>query len=114
MKTAYVGIIIHHSACPSINGKGYDYLIMKDGSILSSSEPFEPGWLHLCLEGDFSMPSHAPEASLEQFFLLQKLLVRLFRLHRLTPDHLVAHHDGCPGDCFPWNELVISAPSGYH
>jgi hypothetical protein len=114
VQRAYKGIIMHHSACPSINGKGYDYMIMKDGTIVTSPEPFNPDWLHLCLEGDFDSHAYLDADHREQFFILQKLLLRLYRLYRLTPDDIVRHKTDCPGNLFPWSELVISPADGYH
>lgn len=110
----YRKIIIHHSACPSINGKGYDYMIMRDGMILSSSEPYEQGCFHLCLEGDFNSIHPKMNENREQLFIYQKLLLRLFRVYNLSGNHVFAHSNTCPGEHFPWNELVISPSDGYH
>lgn len=108
------GLIIHDSACSSINGKGYDYRIMPDGMIVPSSEKCDPNWIHLCVEGNFSSPLSASKAHHEQFFVMQKLLLRLLRMHRLSPDLIVRHSSTCPGEYFPWPELVISPADGYH
>jgi len=89
-------------------------MVMHDGAIVASPEPFDPEWLHLCLEGDFEAPAIRDEISPEQFFMAQKLLLRLFRLYRLSADKLVSHNRICPGDRFPWSELVISPADGYH
>ena len=110
----YTKIIIHHSACPFINGKGYDYMIMKDGMILSSPELYEPNSLHLCLEGDFNSIHPNINENREQFFIFQKLLLRLFRVFNLSINHVFPHSDTCPGEQFPWDELVISPADGYH
>jgi hypothetical protein len=110
----YTKIIIHHSACSSINGKGYDYMIRQDGSIISSQEPYDPNSLHLCLQGDFSYLNGSSNENREQFFILQKLLLRLFRVFNLSSNDVFAHSDTCPGEHFPWNELVISPTDGYH
>jgi len=110
----YSKIIIHHSACPSINGKGYDYMVMKDGLILSSPEPYEINCLHLCLEGDYSTIQIGLNENREQLFIFQKLLLRLFRVFKLSSDQVFAHSKTCPGEHFPWDELVISTTDGYH
>jgi hypothetical protein len=110
----YTKIIIHHSACPSINGKGYDYKIMKDGMILSSPEPYEPYCFHLCLEGDFNSIYANVNENREQLFMFQKLLLRLFRVADLSSNQVFAHSDTCPGEQFPWQELVILPADGYH
>lgn len=110
----YTRIIVHHSACPSINGRGYDYMIMQEGSVIASTEPFEAGSLHICLEGDFNSLNTSLNDNREQLFIFQKLLLRLFRVFELTINDVFAHSDTCPGEHFPWNELVISSTDGYH
>jgi hypothetical protein len=110
-----VGIIIHHSACPAINGKGFDYLILKNGSIIPASQPTEPGFIHICLEGDFSDRSSSMGTdSKEQLFLLLKLADRLSRLMNFSIKDIYPHSVDCPGKFFPWSQLVISDKDGYH
>ncbi|WP_438445558.1 hypothetical protein [Gorillibacterium sp. sgz5001074] len=115
MKT--VGVVVHHSVCPSINGKGYDFFIMKNGIIIPSSVQTEPGYVHICLEGDFAGMAGAelgsPERK-EQLFLFQKLVIRLSRTLGFPLDHIQSHTESCPGKGFPWAELVISVQDGYH
>ena len=109
------GFIIHHSACPSINGKGYDFLILKNASIVPAPHPHEPGNIHICLEGNFSDPAEAGRKdSLEQLFLLSKLLLRLSETLSIPADNVHPHGDHCPGAYFPWPQLVISGKDGYH
>lgn len=109
------GIIVHHSACSAINGKGYDYLILKNGSIISASQPTDPNYIHICLEGDFSQPSAAwSQEAVEQMFLLVKLSLRLSGLLRFTMKDIFSHSAECPGAFFPWSMLVISEKDGYH
>lgn len=112
----YYGIVLHHSVCSSINGKGYDFYIAKNGTIIPSSEQTDPLYLHICLEGDFSSPEETaftPEQK-EQLFLLQKLIVRLARSFHFQPDELFPHSISCPGPHFPWVSLVISPEDRYH
>jgi len=110
-----VGIIVHHSVCPAINGKGYDFFITKSGSILPAPYPTDTSYIHICLEGDFSEPLHAekPETK-EQLFLLLKLAVRLSERLDFKPGDLFPHTVECPGIAFPWSRLVISGKDGYH
>ncbi|XOK63849.1 N-acetylmuramoyl-L-alanine amidase [Paenibacillus elgii] len=111
----YYGIVIHHSACSSINGKGYDYFIAKNGDIIPSSEQTDPLYIHLCLEGDFSGP-HAVRtpAEKEQLFLMNKLILRLSKTYGFQPDDIFPHSITCPGGEFPWSQLVISPEDRYH
>jgi len=50
----------------------------------------------------------------EQFFILQKLVLRLSEAFGFEPGDLISHTDTCPGAHFPWSELVISPKDGYH
>lgn len=110
-----VGIVIHHSVCPAINGKGYDYLILKNGMIIPAAEPTDKDYVHICLEGDFSRQEEAgkPETQ-EQLFLLLKLAQRLSRLMNFSVEQIYSHSLECPGKYFPWSQLVISGTDGYH
>jgi len=110
-----VGIVIHHSVCSAINGKGYDFYITRSGSILPAPYPTDTSYIHICLEGDFSDPHYAgkPEAR-EQLFLLLKLVVRLSERLQFKPEDLFPHDKECPGRAFPWSQLVISDKDGYH
>ncbi|WP_248925378.1 N-acetylmuramoyl-L-alanine amidase [Paenibacillus hamazuiensis] len=111
----FFGIVIHHSACPSINGKGYDFFISKNGTIIPASEQTDPHYIHICLEGDFHERRAllgAPEK--EQLFLLSKLIHRLSQTHGFEPDDIFPHTVSCPGKFFPWPELVISPEDEYH
>ncbi len=111
----YYGIVIHHSACSSINGKGYDYFIAKNGDIIPSFEQTDPLYIHLCLEGDFSGPSAArTTAEKEQLFLMNKLILRLAKTYGFQPDDIFPHSITCPGGSFPWTQLVISPEDRYH
>ncbi|RAV03622.1 N-acetylmuramoyl-L-alanine amidase [Paenibacillus sp. YN15] len=109
------GIIVHHSACSAINGKGYDYMIMKNGSIIPATAPTDPNYIHICLEGDFSQPAAAwSKETAEQMFLLVKLALRLSGLLHFTMKDIYSHSEECPGSFFPWSMLVISEKDGYH
>lgn len=111
----YYGIVIHHSACSSINGKGYDYFIAKNGDIIPSSEQTDPLYIHLCLEGDFSGPRAVrTPAEKEQLFLMNKLILRLAKTYGFQPDDIFPHSITCPGGDFPWAQLVISPEDRYH
>ncbi|WP_284640313.1 hypothetical protein [Paenibacillus silviterrae] len=111
----YYGIIIHHSACYSINGKGYDFFIAKNGTIIPSSDQTDPLYIHICLEGDFSKAhSEFTSEEKEQLFLLNKLVVRLAETFQFKPNELFPHTISCPGTFFPWGQLVISSEDRYH
>lgn len=111
----YVGIILHHSACPSINGKGYDFFVGKNGQIVTAHEKTEPSYIHVCVEGDYGLPLETQNnQAKEQFFVLSKLLVRLCSEYGMTEDYIFFHAFDCPGSYFPWDELVISISDGYH
>lgn len=109
------GIVIHHSACPSINGRGYDFFVTKSGVVVPSFAPTEPGRIHLCVEGDYagSRGAEIPDAE-EQWFVAAKWIDGLCRTHGLAASDLVPHSPSCPGSRFPWSKLVISIPDGYH
>ena len=111
---SYNGIVIHHSACPSINGKGFDFYITKDCLIIPGKERTSPNFIHVCLEGDFSRAAPMDDRTREQLFTACKLIARLCAVHGIEPEALHAHTDGCPGGDFPWGELVISMKNGYH
>lgn len=111
----FIGVVLHHSVCPSINGKGFDYFITKDGTILPGSEPTAPDRLHICVEGDFNEDApHMTAERREQMFILLKLLLQLSELYGFDPTELQPHDTACPGRRFPWHELVISLRDGYH
>jgi hypothetical protein len=111
----YTGFIIHHSACPSINGKGYDFLITREGAIIPCLEPTDPERLHICLEGDFSEGRDLTAGDLKvQLFLAVKLILRLCEAYELSFENMHPHTLTCPGRHFPWAELVLSMSDGYH
>lgn len=111
----YYGIVIHHSVCSSINGKGYDFFITKQGSIISSSDQTDPLYLHLCLEGDFSRPLEDYDpAEREQLFILGKLVLKLSQMFEIEQEDVFPHTHTCPGSLFPWSQLVISPDDRYH
>ncbi|WP_281886822.1 N-acetylmuramoyl-L-alanine amidase [Paenibacillus sp. YYML68] len=111
----YTGIILHHSACPSINGKGYDLFVTKNGVIIPSSAQTDPYYIHVCIEGDYSAPRVTLTAQeREQWFILAKLVHRLCQQYNLQPDQLRPHSDSCPGAGFDWAQLVISPEDRYH
>lgn len=109
-----VGIILHHSICPCINGKGYDFLITKDSKVLLAPERTDPSFVHICLEGDFSKGLPLTAAQKEQLFVVQKLMEVLSSQIGFNAGHIYPHTLTCPGEKFPWEELVISSPGGYH
>lgn len=110
-----VGIIVHHSVCPAINGKGYDFFIAENGSIIPSPYPTDPSFIHICLEGDFSDPQYSdkPETK-EQLFIFAKLALRLSEAFGFSAKDLFPHTNECPGRYFPWSQLVISGQDRYH
>ncbi|WP_442601145.1 hypothetical protein [Paenibacillus sp. KN14-4R] len=109
-----LGIIIHHSACPSINGKGYDYMVLSTGVIISLPEAADSQYVHLCIEGDFTGFQEKSPQQREQLFMAHKLLLRLLSIFQLTEENVYSHCQTCPGGYFPWSQLVISAKDGYH
>jgi hypothetical protein len=109
------GVILHHSVCSSINGKGYDYMITRGAVIIPASEQTDPCFIHICLEGDFGdqrQPMNSEQR--EQLFLLHKLVLRLSEGIGFSRNEVFPHDDSCPGAYFPWSELVISHEDGYH
>ncbi|SDC39004.1 hypothetical protein SAMN02799630_00477 [Paenibacillus sp. UNCCL117] len=112
---SYDGILMHHSVCPSINGKGYDLFITKTGVIIPSSVPTDPSYIHICLEGDYSQQgAYLEPGSEEQWFVLGKLILRLSAMYDFPPDAVYPHSETCPGPGFPWARLVISPQDRYH
>lgn len=110
-----VGVVVHHSACPAINGKGFDFFIQKNGSIIPSAYPTDPSFVHICLEGDYADPAYPPlTESKEQLFLFVKLVLRLSLTLGFDPTDIFPHDNECPGKAFPWSRLVISGKDGYH
>lgn len=112
----YHGFVIHDSRCPNLNGKGFDYRITRDGHIIPSPEMYGIRFIHICVDGDFSVPpSECPDRSREeQSFILQKLILHLSRLYAIPSGHVYLHHENCPGKHFPWSKLVISPQDRYH
>ncbi len=111
----YMGVIVHHSTCPSINGKGFDFYIDRTSNIIPAYEPMESEFIHICLEGDFSNPLEATSVEAkEQCFVVNKLIMRLAIRFQFPPHHVFPHANDCPGKYFPWTELVISLEDRYH
>lgn len=111
----YIGVIIHHSICPSINGKGYDYFVTQDGVIIPAPVKTDPQYIHICVEGDFNVrPSQLNHIIKEQLFIVKKLICELADRHDFDNEAIFYHQTSCPGRYFPWSELVISLKDGYH
>jgi hypothetical protein len=111
----YMGVILHHSVCPSINGKGYDFYIDRSSNIIPAYEPTDTEYIHICVEGDFSNPLEAvSHEAKEQLFVLKKLILRLTLRFHFSYSNVFHHTEGCPGRYFPWPELVISLEDRYH
>ena len=111
----YEGFVIHHSACSLMNGKGYDFWISFDSSIIVTSVLTHPDYIHICLEGHFNQAYElmSPRAK-QQLFTASKLIMELSKLYEISPLYLYPHSQFCPGSHFPWNELVIYPADGYH
>jgi hypothetical protein len=109
-------IVIHHSACTAINGKGYDFYISRAGAVVPASEPTEGGGrLHICLEGDFGQIQEAGDRAVEeQLFIAARLVVKLGETAEQAVIPILPHNSDCPGPAFPWDKLVISLPDRYH
>lgn len=111
----YEGFVIHHSSCPSINGKGYDFWVRPDATIIAAPLLTDPQFIHICLEGhlnyEYSLMSFRPK---QQLFAASKLVMELSRQYNISPLYLHPHTETCPGSHFPWNELVIYPADGYH
>lgn len=109
-------IVVHHSACSAINGKGYDFYITRRGAIVPASEPTEDGGrLHVCLEGNFDQGKDALDiAAEEQLFIAARLMDKLGKMSGHTIVPILPHNEVCPGPAFPWDKLVISLSDRYH
>jgi hypothetical protein len=107
MGMGFNGIVLHHSACPEINGTGYDFYVHKDGTVVTSNDFLDDDHIHVCVEGDFSEPVDNVGVVREQMFVLVKLMLRLSSAFEFDPERVVAHGDECPGEEFPWHELKI-------
>lgn len=115
MHTRASGVIVHHSACSTINGKGFDYMILEGGSVVAASQCTEPDYIHVCLQGDFNRPWSSMSASQkEQLFVAGGLISRLAQVFGFTASDVFPHRPQCPGERFPWGQLVISAQDLYH
>ncbi|WP_166239275.1 N-acetylmuramoyl-L-alanine amidase [Paenibacillus turpanensis] len=111
----YHGVVVHHSACPNINGKGYDYYVTKDGGIIPGSVETDPDFIHICIEGDFQEAALPLDDALRnQLFVACKLIVRLSQTYGFSAQELYPHALECPGRYFPWSELVISISPDPH
>jgi len=110
------GFVIHQSACASINGKGYDFFVTKEGVIIPAAEPTEPsGPLHICIEGDFANDDGLGDPQVhEQLFAAAKLIAGCAEALGVDGAALSPHREGCPGARFPWAKLVLSRPDRYH
>jgi len=110
----YAGIILHHSACPSINGKGFDFFVTKHALVVPSPHRTDPDFIHICLEGDFSRGSPSMPELEKQLFVLNQLRLRLQGMYQFHENDIFPHNEDCPGDAFPWAKLVISPNERYH
>lgn len=111
----YEGFMIHHSACSSMNGKGFDFWIRTDATVIVSPVLTDPDYIHICLEGYFNQAYELmPARAKHQLFVASKLIMELSRLYEISPLYLHPHSQICPGSHFPWNELVIYPADGYH
>lgn len=112
----YKGFILHHSRCPSINGKGFDFWVGRDGGIYAAPLLTDPDYIHVCLEGNYEDEDSVPQLPVrnEQLFATGKLLLELAARYHISPLLVEPHTKSCPGAYFPWNELVIYPSDGYH
>ena len=112
---SYLGVIIHHSVCPSINGKGYDFYIDRKCNVIPANSPSHSEYIHVCIEGDFNhLLESAKNETKEQMFVLNKLLIQLSYRFKFVPEDILPHALECPGEHFRWSELVISVEDRYH
>ncbi|MFC6649929.1 hypothetical protein [Paenibacillus rhizoplanae] len=56
----YKGFILHHSRCPSINGKGFDFWVGLNGSVYAAPLLTDPEHIHICLEGNYGEAEQLP------------------------------------------------------
>lgn len=110
----YTGFVMHHSCCSSINGKGFDFWVAKDGSVFAAPLMTDPERIHICVEGDFGSPPAEPDECREQLFAVSKLVAQLSARYSIPVTGVISHDDSCPGPFFPWKELVIYPGGGYH
>ncbi|MBT2290812.1 N-acetylmuramoyl-L-alanine amidase [Paenibacillus albidus] len=112
----YKGFILHHSRCPSINGKGFDFWVGEGGTVYAAPMLTDPDYIHICLEGDFGSKDTIPSQKerKDQLFEAGKLILELATRFQISPLLIETHGNSCPGAFFPWNELVIYPSDGYH
>ncbi|ASA22961.1 peptidoglycan recognition protein family protein [Paenibacillus donghaensis] len=112
----YEGFIVHHSRCPSINGKGFDFWVGTTGLVYAAPLLTDAQRIHICLEGDFDSrgETSVQSSSEEQLFAAGKLILELAERYQIAPLNIESHNNYCPGAFFPWNELVVYPSDGYH
>ncbi|OMF96301.1 N-acetylmuramoyl-L-alanine amidase [Paenibacillus sp. FSL R7-0337] len=112
----YKGFILHHSRCPSINGKGFDFWVGLNGSVYAAPLLTDPEHIHICLEGNYGEAKQLPQLPerQQQLFAAGKLILELSGRYEISPLTVESHSETCPGAFFPWNDLVIYASDGYH
>lgn len=103
----FAGVVLHDSACPARTRAGFDFYVCKDGTVVTSQDFLDDEHIHVCVEGDFSVPVTNTGLVREQMFVLVKLVLRLASAFKFDPERLIAHGDQCPGEEFPWHELKI-------
>ena len=109
------GVIVHHSACSSINGKGYDFMVLDGGMVIAAAERADSDYIHICLSGNFNCPwEFLTVGQKEQLFVAGRLILRLAKSCGFGPDDVFPHRLDCPGPRFPWGKLVISPEDLYH
>lgn len=98
----YKGFILHHSRCPSINGKGFDFWVGLGGNIYAAPLLTDPEHIHICLEGNYGEADEIPPLSerQEQLFAAGKLILELARRYHISPLVVEPHSPGCPGAFF--------------
>lgn len=112
---SWVGITIHHSLCDTVRANGYDFYVTREGMIVPSAEAADTTRIHICVEGDFSRQEEREAGIREsQFYVVRRLVGQLCETFGLEPADVLAHAEHCPGDAFPWAELVIYPKDGYH
>ncbi|MFD2879297.1 hypothetical protein ACFTAO_30235 [Paenibacillus rhizoplanae] len=98
----YKGFILHHSRCPSINGKGFDFWVGLNGSVYAAPLLTDPEHIHICLEGNYGEAEQLPGLPERQ----QQLFLRRGSLYWSCPGAIKCRR-------LRWSRIVKLAPEHF-